>query len=152
VISHDPVPLQETTAAVLEACDYLSSLASIGDLEAAYGLVLDHVVTSIPNNHVAGQIDELHTVRFERAHVVFLVSETAARPMLVTHTRIHGRNAGPPLLRLIQRSQAEVLDLLGPPDLHGKGDLVYSCGETDLVRVEIDHGSVRAVVWQPYTG
>ena len=159
LVSCGPPPLErygeppsQASEAVLETCDFLSGLDTRRDLEAAFGQPLGEDVTSVPNNHVSGQTDQLHTVKFDAAEVVYLVSETASRPILLGHSRIHEPLENTHLLGLIGSSEAAVVEVLGPPDYKEGPDLLYSCGEVNLIRMTIEGDAVVAVVWQPYTG
>ncbi len=143
---------QHVSPIVVETCEGMSSIRSVEDLEDAFGVPLEHESHPMPNRHVKDQIDEWHTATFADAEAGYLVSETATRPIMVYHLRIHTKRSAFGAYQLIGKPAANALTLLGPPDAEAGNDLIYYCGEVNSIRLEVVDGGVSAIIWQPYAG
>jgi hypothetical protein len=138
------------TPAISEACDELDSFASLPDLVGTFGAPVTHSSDAFANPHVAGQLDEVHSVHFEDAEAQFLVVGPEPKAFLLQLLRVHSKGPALRSQEWLGMPQEAFLKVAGPPYRSEGIRHFYACNETDEFAVEVAGGVITAVAWYPY--
>ena len=103
----------------------------IDDVEAAFGPPQARTTTPLPNDYVAGQIDTVVVMEYDRGVSVSIYKVTGGREFL-----FQAEVTGPGLLRNdlfdVGSSWADVVAAFGVPQGRTDGDPYYQCGRCDV--------------------